>query len=67
MYKCRDHGIALPVLTLKGESDFDEGDAGGQTPGDMTPTRETVVKSTPVPGSLPLLFVPTGPRFQAWG
>jgi hypothetical protein len=42
-----------PVPKSVGESGFDDGDACGQTSGDVTPTRETVVTSTLVPGPLP--------------
>jgi hypothetical protein len=51
-YKCREHDRALPPAKSVGESGFEEGDACAQTPGDVTPTREMVVTSTPVPGPL---------------
>jgi hypothetical protein len=41
-----------PTLT-PGESGFGESDVGGQTPGDVGPTREMVPTSTPVPGAPP--------------
>jgi hypothetical protein len=52
-YKCRVYDRALPTVKSVGESGFDEGDACVQTPGDVTPTQEMVVTSTPVPGPLP--------------
>jgi hypothetical protein len=48
----RHDSYSLPTLT-PGESGFGESDVGGQTPGDVGPTREMVPTSTQVPGAPP--------------